>query len=230
MSAAGAVLFDLDGTLLDLPVDIEPVRREVERLLVEAGQGGAARPLLDAIDAAAAAVATSRGAAAGRELRARARALIDAAELAAARHARPRPGAASAVARLRQLGVGMGIVTDNGRACLAPALAAAGIDGVDWCAVTRDDVYRPKPAADGVVLAARSLCRSGGAIWYAGDSPRDVAAARAAAGELGPDFRIRVVAVLGGRGGEEMLRRAGPDDLVSSLTAFASLVDAGQDH
>ncbi len=91
-------------------------------------------------------------------------------------------------------------MTDNGRACLAPALAAAGLDRAAFgVAVTRDDVGRPKPAPDGVVLAARTLCRSGGAIWYAGDSPRDVAACRAAAHELGPDFRLRVVGVLGGR-------------------------------
>ncbi len=109
--------------------------------------------------------------------------------------------------------------------------APCGADAVlfDLDGVTRDDVDRPRPAPDGVVLAARTLCPPGGAIWYAGDGPRDVAAARAAAGELGPDFRIRVVAVLGGRGGDEMLRRAGPDDLVSDLTAFASLVDARQD-
>jgi len=222
---ADAVLFDLDGTLLDLPVDIEPVRREVERLLAEAGQGGPARPLLDAIDRAAAAVARPAGAAAGRELRMRARCLIDIAELVAARSARPRPGAVDALARLAGDGMQLSIVTDNGRACLGPALAAAGLDRAPLGAVvTRDDVERPKPAPDGVVLAARALCPSGGAIWYAGDSPRDIAAGRAAMEELGPAFRVRIVGVAGSRDAE--LRRAGPDDLVSDLTAFASLVDA----
>ncbi len=216
-----AVLFDLDGTLLDLPVDIEPVRREVERLLNEAGHGGPARPLLEAIDRAAA-----RGGAAGRELRARARRLIDVAEQVAARSAAARPGAAEVVARLLMAGVRLGIVTDNGRACLGAALTAAGLDGAAFGgAVTRDDVEHPKPAPDGVVLAARTLCPSGGAIWYAGDSPRDVAAGRAAAEMLGPDFRLRIVGVAGSRADD--LRRAGPDDLVPDLTAFASLVDQG---
>jgi phosphoglycolate phosphatase-like HAD superfamily hydrolase len=229
-AVADAVLFDLDGTLLDLPVDIEPVRREVERLLAEAGQGGPALPLLEAIERAAAAVAMDRGEAAGRELRAQARCLIDVAELTAVRGARPRPGAVEVVARLGCLGLRLGIVTDNGRACLAPALAAAGLDASAFgAAVTRDDIEHPKPAPDGVILAARTLCPSGGAIWYAGDSPRDVAASRAAVEALGPDLRLRIVGVMGGRRADE-LQRAGPDDLVSDLTAFASLVDARQDH
>ena len=208
-----AVLFELDGTLLDLPVDIEPARREVERLLEEAGQGGPARPLLAAIDRAG-----------DPELRAAARRILDAAELAAAGRARARPGAAAAVAALAQRGFRLGIVTDNGRACLAAALSAAGLEG-GWHAVTRDDVERPKPAPDGVISAARALCPAGGALWFAGDSPRDVIAGRAAAAQL-PEIRLQVVAVLGGHGGEEEIARAAPDHVVPDLEAFAALVCA----
>ena len=221
--SAGGVLFDLDGTLLDLPVDIEPVRREVERLLREAGDGGPARPLLDAIDRADRAAAGQGG---GR-LRARARALLDAAELAAAPRARARPGAVGAAAALARRGLRLAIVTDNGRACLAPALAAAGLDAFAWHAVTRDDVARPKPSPDGVVAAARAMCPAGGALWFAGDTPRDLAACRAAAGELGPAFRLHAAAVLGGRASEAALRQAGPDSIASTLADFAARVAAG---
>jgi phosphoglycolate phosphatase-like HAD superfamily hydrolase len=238
-----AVLFDLDGTLIELPVDIEPARRAVEELLAEAGQGGPARPILAAIDRASAALAVRSGEAAGRELRARARAILDAAELEAAHRARAKPGAAAAVTALVEAGrtckpgalgppglalgapgTPLAIVTDNGRACLAPALAAAGLDGFPWHAVTRDDVTRPKPAPDGIAAAARALCPDGGAIWMIGDSPRDVEAARAAATALGPAFRVRVAAA---PGAGEAVRRAGPDHILDRLDAVAALVAAG---
>jgi phosphoglycolate phosphatase-like HAD superfamily hydrolase len=213
-----AVLFDLDGTLIDLPVDIEPARREVERVLREAGEPGPARPLLDAIERAAARAGEGSG------LRQRARAIIDAAELAAAAQARERPGAVACVSMLERRGFRLAIVTDNGRACVREALAAVGLGDVSWNVITRDDIARPKPAADGVVAAARAVCPDGGVVWYAGDSPRDVAAARAAAAELGERYHVRVVAVLGGHGSEESLREAGPDAISDDLAGFTALV------
>jgi phosphoglycolate phosphatase-like HAD superfamily hydrolase len=238
MTRAAGVLFDLDGTLLELPVDIEPVRCAVEALLAAAGERGAARPVLDAIDRATVAVAARHGSDAGRELWMEARRLIDEAEVAAARSARARPGAVEVVTAIVGIGdgigigmgngigigVGIGIVTDNGRACLAPALEAAGLARFPWHVVTRDDVVRPKPAPDGIEAAARALCPAGGAIWYVGDSPRDVVAARAAAAELGPDFRFHVVAVLGGQVAKAALVDAGPDHVVADLWRFADLI------
>jgi phosphoglycolate phosphatase-like HAD superfamily hydrolase len=93
--------------------------------------------------------------------------------------------------------------------------------------VTRDEVAHPKPAADGILAAARALCPGGGAVWYAGDTPRDVAAGRAARTELGPGLRLQVVAVLGGRGAEAALREAGADHVVARLAGIAALVEAG---
>jgi phosphoglycolate phosphatase-like HAD superfamily hydrolase len=222
---AGAILFDMDGTLLDLPLDIDRMRREVEEVLRAAGQGGPARPVLAAIERAAAAVSDARGDAAGRALRAEALAAIDRAELDAAPRAVARPGARELADDLAALGVPLGVVTDNGRACLPLALAAAGLDHIAWHPVTRDDVARTKPAPDGVVAAARALC-AGGTIWMIGDSPRDVGAARAAAGLLGPAYRVRTIAVLGGHAPEEAVRASGPDHVVSDPRAIAALLAA----
>jgi phosphoglycolate phosphatase-like HAD superfamily hydrolase len=184
-----AALFDLDGTLLDLPVDIEPVRREVEALFSAAGFRGPASPLLDAIDLAAASLPGEPGV----ELRRRARAVVDRAELVAAAGAVARPGACALVERLAGRRVPLAIVTNQGRACVAAALAAAGLDRAGWRLFTRDDVARPKPAPDAVVAAARALCPAGGELLFAGDSPGDLRAGRAAAAELGPTYSLHLV-------------------------------------
>jgi phosphoglycolate phosphatase-like HAD superfamily hydrolase len=86
--------------------------------------------------------------------------------------------------------------------------------------VTRDDVALPKPAPDGIAAAARALCPGGGAVWMIGDSPRDVQAARAAAGALGPAFRVRVAAI-------GQAARADPDHVLERLDQVAALLAAG---
>jgi sugar-phosphatase len=209
-----AIALDLDGTLLDLPVEIDGARAEVAGLLAAAGYPGPASPILAAIAAAAAAH--------GEGVRAQAYAALDRAEVAAAARATARPGAAALLAGLARRGTPVAIVTDNGRACVAAALEAAGLPA-PAVLVTRDDVGPTKPAPDGLVAAARRVLPDGGALLWAGDSPRDVAAGRAARAKL-PGVTLTVVAVAGPRGPSLELAAAGPDRQVDDLEALAALV------
>ena len=215
------MLFDLDGTLLRLPVDIEPARREIASLLAAAGWRGPAAPLLGVIDRAAAALS---GDAAVR-LRQRARAVIDRAELLAAPRAQACPGARELLAAASRRRAPLALVTNQGRPCVAPALAAAGLEGAGFLAVvTRDDVAQAKPAPDGVVRAVRSLLPAGGAALMVGDSPGDVAAVLAARAVLGPRYQVKAVAVLGGRGSAADLAAAGADHVAAGLSQVAALL------
>jgi phosphoglycolate phosphatase-like HAD superfamily hydrolase len=217
-----AVLFDLDGTLLWLEVDIDAARQALSDLFRPWGFELPFRPILPRIREAAALAATRGGdesalARAGLEV-------LDGVEVRAARTARARHGAPELVAALAARGARLGLVTDNGRACVAVALRAAGIDPAVFGAIsTRDDVARPKPDPAGIVAVAGVLAGEGGArvLWYVGDHPRDVQAARAAAEAVGS---IRVAVVKGGLGDAAELERAGADASIEDLEALPAIL------
>ena len=181
-----AIIFDLDGTLLRLDVDIEEVRLRLGALFAPFGVTRPFRPILARIRGAAHEAVAGGGNEA--TLRAAAFAILDEWEVAAASAARPREGAAATLGALVARGVRLGLVTNNGRACLAPALHAAGLDAAWFGAtVTRDDVPAPKPDPAGILRVAAAL--GAGDPWYIGDHQSDIDAGRAARVSL-PGLRL----------------------------------------
>ncbi len=211
-----SVAFDLDGTLLDLHVDIESARSAITDMFRERGYNEPMRPILDAINRAAATVADN-----DEEiypLIIKARRILDQAEVRATATATPRPGAVEAIKRLKKLGIPLGIVTNNSRACISPALAVLGFDPQGFAISTRDDVRRPKPAPDGLIRVATSIANTGENMWFLGDSPVDISAAVAANPQVAPE--LRAIAIPGPRSSLQQLRAAGP------CVVFDNLLDA----
>jgi HAD superfamily hydrolase (TIGR01549 family) len=212
------VLFDMDGTLLRLDVDIEEVRTRLGALFRPHGVTAPFRPILKRIRDAAA-EAGARGA--DRSALERAGfAVLDEWEVRAAASARARAGAADVVSALALRGARLGVVTDNGRACVAPALRAAGLDPASFASiVTRDDVPAPKPDPAGVLRAAAAL---GAPLWYVGDHVKDVEAGRAAARSF-EGGALRVAALRGGMSSDADLARAGADRILGELRDVLAL-------
>lgn len=218
-----AYVFDLDGTLLDLPVDIEPVRERAAAPLRARGFTGALRPILETIDRAAAELATSD--AHRRALVRAARDEIDAAEERAAEAAIARPGAARILTAVRAAGAGVGIVTNNGRRCVVPALARAGLAEAVGSApiITRDDVDAPKPDPTGLVRIAGLLLPGGGDLVFIGDGRSDIRAATAAAPLL-PAVRLHSIAIAGQPAWSPTRIAADLDELAADLEAGRTLI------
>lgn len=207
------IVFDLDGTLAILGVDIEAVRREVAALFLPHGIEGEFRPILDRIDAAALEV----GGALGRELREQSLALITRAEVVASRTALPRAGAARALEVALQC-ASVAILTNNSRSAAKLVLDRLA-PGHRFEIVGREDAP-PKPAPDGLLLACNALGVRG-RVLVIGDSVSDVRAARAAASSLDS---VLVVAIRGGRGSDSELVQAQPDELIDELSELERLV------
>jgi len=90
------------------------------------------------------------------------------------------PGVEDVLAALRARGHRIAVFTGASTRAATMLLAAAGI-AVDVL-VGGDEVSRPKPAADGLLLTARRLGIAPAGLAYIGDAPNDLRAAAAAGG------------------------------------------------
>jgi len=91
---------------------------------------------------------------------------------------RPYPGVAPAVAVLRARGAVLAVFTGTSTRAAELLLASAGLTAD--LLIGGDQIARPKPAPDGLVLAASRLGVEAGDLAYIGDAPADLRAARAA--------------------------------------------------
>lgn len=204
--AVRAVLFDLDGTLVD--------SLEVHRLIAEA----AAAPHGFVVTREHIAEALGRSHDNFWELvvppehpeRARLFELLhrEAVRVAApllAAHARVFPDLQATIAALVARDLRLGIVTGSGGHALS-LLEHAGLKHHFNAIVTARDVRRRKPDPEGLLLCARRLDVEPRETVYVGDSVVDVQAARAAG--------MHAIAVLCGASDCASLARAGPDRIV----------------
>ena len=89
----------------------------------------------------------------------------------------PYSGIAETVKELRRSGHVIAVFTGASKRAASTLLSSAGIE-VDVL-VGGDKIERPKPAPDGLLLAARVLRRDPGDLAYIGDAPTDLQAAKA---------------------------------------------------
>ena len=175
-----AVVFDLDGTLLDTAPDFIQV---VHQLRLEHNLA-----LLDE------AVITSQVSNGARALVALALKLTEEDEAFESKrlrlleiysgflgeNTRPYPGITDLLAQLKAQGVGWGISTNKPRAYTAPLLEALGLEPPPGSVVCPDDVGNPKPHPESLYLNCKHLGCQPHEVIYIGDHARDIQAGRAA--------------------------------------------------
>lgn len=220
------LILDLDRTLVALPLDIVAVRGALAAWGAARGIDSPWRPILEEMAALPGRLRPRWGE--GAEVIAEeAMALFDGWELAAAAAAIAMPHAAQVLTRAQEAGVPAAVVTNNGRLAAEAALAASGLPrGPIRAMVCRRETPLPKPHPEGMRRALAALEVAAGpldTLACVGDSPMDVEAARALAGELTAAERsIRVVTagVTTGYASAEALAASRPDILLDDLGAL----------
>ncbi len=206
-----AVLFDLDGTLVETTIDFPLMRRET--LAVAARYGGPpADPQRQ--DALAVIDQTAAGLSDPAPFLSEVEAVLQAIELTACVGARPTPGALELLAWLAEQEVCVGIVTRNCREAAVESLRRAGLD----CGLllTRADVPRVKPDPLHLLIAAERLGVPAATTLMVGDHPMDILGGRAAGmrtAGFGPTEEARA-----------RLAAAQPDFMVSDLNELRAWI------
>lgn len=132
-----------------------------------------------------------------------------------ARHSRLFPGMAETLTALEQRGVVWGVVTNKPKRYTDPLMAQLNLQAA--CTVSADEVANGKPAPDSLFEACRRLNLESRACIYVGDDKRDIDAGRAAG--------MKTVAAGWGYEGEHPISTWGADVTAATPSALLSLLD-----
>jgi HAD superfamily hydrolase (TIGR01509 family) len=206
-------IFDLDGTLVTFRFDVKGTRKALLDEMIARGfetKGmGLATPTQQIIDSAR--FQTQGGnPEAFEEFRLRVYAILDGFELESVASASVFPGTRESLVSLREKGVRLAVLTNSGRRPALETLTRAGLLDCFEFVLTRDDTETMKPRPEGLLKATSMLGLPPDSVYYVGDSPYDIAAARSAG--------IKVVSVATGNYSVEHLREEGADHVISSIS------------
>ena len=125
------------------------------------------------------------------------------------------PGASDAVRTLKQGGAKLAIVTSKNRHGVRLGLDLCGFDGLFEALITSDDLQASKPDPAPVVAALAALDERPGTALFVGDTPHDIAAGR--------DAGTRTAACLWGPFERTVLEAERPDHFLASFQELLAL-------
>ena len=172
------VLFDFDGTLVEIDIDFSQMRQGVYSLGLE--YGVSAEPglyVLESLeDIFEKLLQLDENQA--KDFKRRAKRLISSIEVEAAARSRTMPGAERTLRELKDRGIEIGIVTRNCRSGVMKSAELANF--VYDLILTRDDVEKVKPDPQHLLDALNMLTSKPGKSIMVGDHPMDILAGKRA--------------------------------------------------
>ncbi|HKA20491.1 MAG TPA: HAD-IA family hydrolase [Blastocatellia bacterium] len=123
--------------------------------------------------------------------------------------ARPFEGTGDVLKELRRRGYLIGVVTSKTRELALRGLRLCSLEELIDSGVFLEDTERHKPNPEPILAALKNLSRPSNTAAYVGDSPHDIAAARAAG--------VLSVAALWGPASRTALERENPDLVAESI-------------
>ena len=219
---AVAAIFDIDGTLVSFKFDAEGVRRaligELRARGVDASGLDLSSPTQKILDAAKSRM--SPGIEGYEGYRRKVFDILDGFELKDIASTKPFPGIREALVNLRAEGVRLGVLTNSGRKASTLSLTAAGLLGFFEFVLTRNDTETMKPRPEGLLQAVSMLSLPKEDVYYVGDTPYDVMAAKGAG--------VRSVSVATGSYTADRLAAAGSDFVIASVSELGGVLGIKQ--
>ncbi len=220
--AVRAVIFDLDGTLIDYKYHAEEAR---EALIANLGSLGfdvskmeAKSPTMMIVDLALRQIGDGKVRIGKKELRRMLDDTLDGFDLRAQSEAAIKPHSVEVIRAIKTKGYLLGLVTNSGSKVTKLSLEKYQIASYFDAVVTRDNVERMKPSGEGLRKILELLHVEASEAVYVGDSWADVVAAR--------ENGVRNIAVEGGMSTRERLEESSPELILPSLEKLPSLLPA----
>jgi len=215
------LIFDVDGTLVSLKVDVEKLRSTTARELVKAGFDLSSMDVTslhtqEVIDRARRLVESGSVKVHFESFRVALFAALDEVEMDWNSRAEPIQGTGEVLDRLRSANVKLATLTNSGRSPSEWLLRRHDLLRRFDFTLTRDEVSALKPSPDGLLEAVGMMGLPKNEVVYVGDSIIDVKAAKGAG--------VRVASVTTGRYTHERLLTEGSDYILSSLSGLLDLV------
>jgi len=203
-----AILFDFEGTLVDLQWNLQGAVEETLEMLRTLGfpirrlQGMKYSTLMLEAVRMAQEVGQSTG-----TVRERIGAIYDRFDDDAFMRWSLRSGSKEVLSALKTKRIKTGLVSNVGRKALEKAILKMGLHPFFDVVVSRNDVQFMKPSGDGLSLALSRLQVTKGKALYVGDSLDDIQAAKAAG--------VKVIIIMDSENSKAELLSAGPDQLIT---------------
>jgi HAD superfamily hydrolase (TIGR01509 family) len=213
-----AAIFDIDGTLVSFKFDAVGVRTaligELTARGVETTGLDLSSPTQKILDAAKARMAP--GGEEFADYRRKAFDILDTFELRDIASTKPIPGIREVLTGLKAKGVRLAVLTNSGRKAATRSLTIAGLLGLFEFVLTRNDTETMKPRPEGLLQAVSMLSLPKDDVYYIGDTPYDVMAAKGAG--------VKSISVATGSYTPDRLASEGPDFVMSSISELGSVL------
>ncbi len=215
-----AIVFDLDGTLIDYRYHAETAREkmigELRRLNFDVSSMSPQQPTQIIMDEAYAQIGKGFSKISRESLKERLYRMLDTFDMEAYASSDIKPHSLPVVKELKEKGYLLGLFTNSGSRTVKITLERYQIGRYFDAVVTRDDIEQMKPSGEGLKKILGLLNAEPSEAVYVGDSWADIAAAR--------ESKVRVIAVEGGVSTREHLQEQSPELILTSLETLPSLL------
>ncbi|HXW94680.1 MAG TPA: HAD family hydrolase [Nitrososphaerales archaeon] len=213
-----AAIFDIDGTLVSFKFDAVGVRTaligELRVRGVDTSGLDLSSPTQKILDTAKARMVPGDGGYG--DYRRKVFGILDTFELRDIASTKAFLGTRDVLADLKAKGVRLAVLTNSGRKAATKSITIAGLLGLFEFVLTRDDTETMKPRPEGILQAVSMLSLPKDDVYYIGDTPYDVMAAKSAG--------VRSVSVTTGSYASDRLASEGADYVISSISELGNLL------
>ncbi|MGH9879087.1 MAG: HAD family hydrolase [Nitrososphaerales archaeon] len=204
------VIFDLDGTILNLPINYDNLRKELKTMFKPFGVEMEFKLILDSIKTALSTIRQNQGTQKFEEISMNVYRVLEKYETDAAHEAKVISGAEKTLAKLKQLDLKLAIFSRTGRSAVVGSLKTTGLEKYFDLIMAREDTTEQKPSSEGLEKILTMLGVKSDEAIVVGDHIFDIMAAK----EIG----IKSIAIQNEKMSSDAFKEAGAYAIVNNIS------------